>query len=219
MWKPVFGAVPRYAREWWHVGVHEEHVAIVYHHPEAWTPQVFSWCHLECLSFGYFMSFGMPWHLGAFCVRYIYKILFSYAYFGCWPFLTYPCASSKRYSGCSSWKSSKFLTFKRLWYLKLIYGIGFWMLEINILKISDQILVLLHWCLVKILVLENVLNAFQIFFRQWQNLRIPENHLDKEMRNDTTNLIILWRNRENPWKYPFRYKDNKGLWEYLNILG
>ena len=62
MWKPVFGAVPRYAREWWHVGVHEEHVAIVYHHPEAWTPQVTSFfvdailnafylailCHLEC---------------------------------------------------------------------------------------------------------------------------------------------------------------------------
>ena len=108
------------------------------------------------------MSFGMPWHLGAFCVR-SYKILFSYPYFGCWPFLTYPCASSKRYSGCSSWKSSKFLTFKSLWYLKLIYGIGFWMLEINILKISDQILVLLLWCLIKILVLENVLNVFQIF--------------------------------------------------------
>ena len=108
------------------------------------------------------MLFGMPWHLGAFCVR-SYKILFSYAYFGCWPFLTYPCASSKRYSGCSSWKSSKFLTFKGLWYLKLIYGIGFWMLEINILKIYDQILVLLLWCLVKILVLERVLNALQIF--------------------------------------------------------
>ena len=164
------------------------------------------------------MSFGMPWHLDAFCVRYIYKILFSYPYFGCWPFLTYPCASSKRYSGCSSWKSSKFLTFKRLWYLKLIYGIGFWMLEINILKISDQILVLLLWCLIKILVLENVLNVFQIFLDNDKVFGYPRIIGIRIRWNDTTNLRILWRNRENLWKYPFRYKDNKGLWEYLNIL-
>ena len=162
------------------------------------------------------MSFGMPWHLGAFCVR-SYKILFSYAYFGCWPFLTYPCASSKRYSGCSSWKSSKFLTFKRLFETyrrnRLLNALNQYFENLWPNPCPAPLMSGKDPCPGK------GPECSSDFFRQWQNLRIPENYLNKDMMNNTTNLRILWRNRENLWKYPFRYKDNKGLWEYLNILG